>query len=251
MRKKEMSLGSLPVDEHVLLQQVLALLGPRSLLRLARVNSAFERMANDDFLWAPLTARLWANKHILKGLVLKNTPTQPYTRIHCTKEAYMSLKAAKLKRLLRLRAVSCAGVWEKHEFAELGVGSSSARLSEHTPVLLRPFATIWKASFYVSLSDGRRGFARHEEICSHKWEMHFKRGNANTPPWISSFHPDGTLSSEPHNPGGQFQWTLEMIGGEQYVRVGPYPPLLVQRTPNWGWQMENIHVYFEQREDRR
>ena len=64
-----MSVGTLPLDGLELVQQVLSLLGPRSLLRLARVNSTLERLANDDYLWAPLTARLWAHKHVLKGQV--------------------------------------------------------------------------------------------------------------------------------------------------------------------------------------
>ena len=238
-----MSLGSWPLDEHVFLQQVLALLGPRSLLRVARVNSAFERMANDDYLWRPLTARLWEDKHILKGV------DDPYPRIHATHEAYMSLRASKLKKLLRLREVPSAGAWEKREYAALAVGSSSARLSEHTPAIPRPFNTIWKSSFYVSLSDGHRGFALRENICSHKWEMYFKRGNLSMPQWITTFDPDGTMHSEFQ--GNQFRWTLEMISGEQYVRVGPYPPLLVSRLPRWGWRMENVHVWFIQTEDPR
>ena len=113
----------------------------------------------------------------------------------------MSLKAAKLKRLLRLRNVSSAGVWEKCEFADLAVGSSSEKLAPRTPPIPRAFSNIWKASFYISLCDGHRGFATRDEICARKWEMHFKRG-LGSPPWISSFHPDGTLCSEPNNPGG-------------------------------------------------
>ena len=242
-----MSLGTFTFDEQVLLHKVLTLLAPRSLLRVANVNKTFEHLANDDFLWKGLTAKLWSNKHIFKT---QKGHICPFIKMYVTKSAYMSLKASELKWLLRQRRITSTGCWEKFEFVNLAMESSTSLLSPFTPKVPRPFRSVWKASFYMSLADGHRSFATDEDISTYKWEMYFKSGIER--PLIGSFHPNGMLSYPEHQDyDGKIPWTLETRDSQQYVRVGPYPPLLVSRCPDWGWRMENVYVYFNQLQDKR
>ena len=239
-------LGDLEVfPNDVLLQQVLSCLGPRSLLKIASINSIFEKLASDDYLWKDFTIQLWKNKAIVcTGIVIRPKPrTYPYAKIVLTPTAYTTLSALELKYILRSRHVDVRGLCEKKEFVDLAVKSNKLKLGSGVPPLPRPLRDKWKCSFYLSLRDGHRARAIKEDICTYKWSMAFKQ-NQNAPEWESSFHPDWTISSTPDpNPNQTMTWCF-YGENDEYIRVGQYPPLIITRLNDWSWRMENQYVFF-------
>ena len=238
------TLGDFTFNEDVVLQHVLACLGPRSLLKVVCINTVFERLACDDLLWLPFIWRLWSNKHVVcTGLVYKPKPRSfPFKKVVLTQSGYKTMKAAELKYILRQRKIIMAGCTEKKDFIELCVASNELSLGGNTLPLCREMRDKWKSSFYMSLRDGKRSKALKEDICMYKWSMEFK-SNQSAPAWESSFHPNNTLTSEPSfSRTGELSWCFS--GADEYITVGQYPPLLITRLPDWTWKMENQHVIF-------
>ena len=238
--------GDLTMNEDLMLQKVLSLLGPRSLVKIANVNSIFESMANDDILWKDLLACLWQNKmRVCTGNELRpKVKMQPYRKIFLNELGYKTFSALQLKYILKERHVNVRGCNEKSEFINLALSSQSPVICQFsTQNIPRPFCNKWKASFYISLRDGHRTRAIKADICTYKWKMRFKN-NPAYPDWESSFHNDLTLTSVPNpNPGVNMTWCF-YGQNDEYVRVGQYPPLIISRLPDWGWRMENQYVYF-------
>ena len=233
-------LGTFPFNEDIVLQHVLKCLGPRSLLKISCVNTLYERLTCDDFLWKSMTVLLWHNKQIVcTGIVKRPKPrTFPFSKIALVESGYKTLSALELKYILRQRNVDTRGCSEKREFIALATSSSELLLG-----IPRAFRDKWKASFYTSLGEGHRTRAIKADICTYKWAMTFKQ-NETAPEWISSFHQDMTLTSEPSmNQGRDMLWSFHGANHE-YIRVAQYPPLLITRLEDWGWRMENEYVYF-------
>ena len=258
--------GDLPFNENLLLE-VMSYLSPRSLLRCGTVNRTLATHACADFLWEPLTALLWHNKNPAatdikdagaeKGA--KIAPRRfPFRKVLLSEAACFTLSAAELKYLLRARGVRLAGCFEKKDFVrKLLTSAAAGACAPLAPP--RSFSAKWRASFYMSLRDGRREKAIADDIIRYKWRMYFKMHQMQSErEWVTTFGRDGSVSSlvgdQDPSPGMNMRWTFwRLAAGSQgepandegfAIRVGQYPPLQLTRLPCWGWRMENIHVFF-------
>jgi len=239
-------IGDFTFNEDLILQNILCLLGPKSLLKVVAINSLFERIASDNYLWEKFNLALWKGKQIIcTGIVKRPKPrTFPYSKICLSENGYKSLSALELKYILRERKVDVRGCSEKKEFIQLALESNNVTIGVDVEPIVRPFRDKWKASFYTSLRDGHRTRATKDDICTYTWAMTFKH-NPGAPKWTSSFHRNMTLTSEPSmNNGQNFDWCF-YGDHDEYIRVAQYPPLIITRLPDWGWRMENQYVYFE------
>ncbi len=264
------NIGNLPFNENLLLE-VMGYLSPRSLLRCGAVCRTFAAHARADFLWAPLTALLWRNKDMpaatdakagAKAGAKQGAKTRrgyPYRKVLLDEPACYTLSAAELKYLLRARGVRLAGCFEKGDFVRKLLASQSAgACAPLAPP--RPFSAKWRASFYMSLQDGKRNKAIVDDIIRYKWRMYFKMHQMPSErEWVTTFGRDGSVSSlvgnQDPSPGMSLRWTFwektyAGTGGEPAddegvaIRVGQYPPLQLTRLPCWGWRMDNVHVFF-------
>jgi hypothetical protein len=52
-------IGDFTFNEDLILQNILCLLGPKSLLKVVAINSLFERIASDNYLWEKFNLALW------------------------------------------------------------------------------------------------------------------------------------------------------------------------------------------------
>ncbi|XP_057815008.2 uncharacterized protein LOC131028689 [Cryptomeria japonica] len=148
-------------------------------------------------------------------------------------------------------AVSDA-LWEKHT-RELWEGKVYI-----DPKALRPSLRPVEA-FAISIRESRRTRLTMEEICSFTWTVHFK-SNApaywlsmdpiynGLPPMQRFFHPDGYVNPGSNDPvwgGHECNWKFVNVGGERVnVRINSWLSLQVERTPKWGWTMNNLLVTY-------
>uniref|UniRef100_A0A7S4I343 F-box domain-containing protein n=1 Tax=Odontella aurita TaxID=265563 RepID=A0A7S4I343_9STRA len=148
--------------------------------------------------------------------------------------------------------------------------------------VVRGFDDIWFGSFASSIFDAQRVCITEEELCSpHGFNLHFKMSTDFLPSdglddemgLADRLRPCGNRSdmkllfhtlcrfehslstgggedreeegrtfhmdNDPHHPSA-LPWRWLLIG--RALQVFPYPPLLVSRTGDWGWKLENMNV---------
>jgi tetratricopeptide (TPR) repeat protein len=96
----------------------------------------------------------------------------------------------------------------------------------------------WKMYYWDAEKDAKRTQITEEELVNTKWDFNstFSHGVEVFP----KFHSNHTYSSLMTQPG--LKWRL--LDGGKKVQVHEFPPLVVSRTANWGWQLLNAHVIF-------
>jgi len=118
----------------------------------------------------------------------------------------------------------------------------------------------WKRQFALRLQDARRTRLTAAELTAADWHFRFKidlqlfhssdreRGLLHSRERAKlNFAPDGVYTSTiPGAPSSSrpLKWSLQTSGEDTLLQIGAYPPLLVERTADWGWRMYNRFVEF-------
>lgn len=143
----------------------------------------------------------------------------------------------------------CKELWENKKFF------SSWVLLENT--------SMWR-KFFLSILDAKRERPTKEELCSMTWKFEMKRAPRYLRELEATFSENGTTRVENFR---EMRWCffnyigpehphLEHCGegaaqnqivpaGSLRICVGPYPPLRISRTHEWGWRLENDWVIYE------
>eukprot|EP00455_Lapot_gusevi_P028888 TRINITY_DN30954_c0_g1_i1.p1 TRINITY_DN30954_c0_g1~~TRINITY_DN30954_c0_g1_i1.p1 ORF type:complete len:295 (-),score=18.87 TRINITY_DN30954_c0_g1_i1:31-795(-) len=220
---------------------VLFYLGVVDLCRFSEVSVSCRILASDDALWKENCARRWRNK--------KRQPLQIYPQYEeknpvsfLSDREISALSISQLKSQLRQHGVSESRIdscFEKSDLKRL--------LKQVITTKKKTRISPWKRSYFFAERDAQRCQIKMEEITSIDWIFNFKRefgfwgGHADVNA-SARFHPDGTYTSELFNIA--HSWRL--IG--EYVQVAQYPYLAANRTPDWGWELQNQNVIFGEAE---
>ena len=134
------------------------------------------------------------------------------------------------------------------------------------PPLLPPTPLVaqqsWKQQFAFRLQDSRRRCLTSTELSCANWRFRFRQcleqfhmtneereeHRAREPAKLT-FDLDGYYTSIiPGAPSSTrpLRWQLVTMGNgcESVVQIGGYPLLRIDRTPDWGWRMQNRFVEF-------
>mmetsp|Transcript_34523 Transcript_34523/g.72651 ORF Transcript_34523/g.72651 Transcript_34523/m.72651 type:complete len:214 (-) Transcript_34523:733-1374(-) len=142
----------------------------------------------------------------------------------------------------------------------------------HEKVYVRhaPGVRAFKA-FWQSFNDSLRSSITADELTSFAWSFRFRTDHrtlhglsagavaqakftAGEEAWKGHFSSGVGGAPSSVRP---LRWWLVMQGGQEAVectssstvRVSPYPPLTVQRTPKWGWVLANQFVELSSHEE--
>ncbi|XP_047979884.1 uncharacterized protein LOC125221713 isoform X4 [Salvia hispanica] len=117
----------------------------------------------------------------------------------------------------------------------------------------------------LSIRDGKRTRITRDDLCDHVWEFRFTESAPQywrdlDPSWREEgatpmrryFHPDGSITADPEDKvWGGHESTYTIVTGlladgkvrEHYVRINRWPKMMVERHPDWSWELRN-HLYF-------
>lgn len=93
--------------------------------------------------------------------------------------------------------------------------------------------------------DGLRQHIFRHELTSLSWSF-FLRSNAGGTIGESKFHEDGRYESSIRHGDEEWKWelVLDSRGRACGVRVAQFPPLMLTRRKDWGWEMSNAYCVF-------
>ena len=139
-------------------------------------------------------------------------------------------------------------------------------LDQNGHVWSQPFRYLWFGSYVSSLIDSTRSSITIDELCCPKgFDMHFKviydedypdregdddeessRGRIklhfHSICYFSDVNHEFRMDNREDMMHHHMDLTWRWVCTGRAVQVGPYPPLIVRRRENWGWQLENAHV---------
>ena len=253
-------------DSFGILEQLLFYLPPEDLLRASCVNKRWKSAARRDSLWAAAAKLLWRDKigvgmehSIFWRTLLTNDAIQRMNEDQVRSVFEHPLLSEKKERMESV----CKDGLELRRFYRVHMLDVMSGISDCSH---RFFSDVQFGSFASSLIDSKRDLIMQSEICTpFGFDMFFKIARDDVdvddqellttyedaedillyhhstcffePSY--DFHIVLNQEMENYHPTN-LSWTWLDLG--RRLQVGPYPPLTVSRTKNWGWKLENLHV---------
>lgn len=161
-------------------------------------------------------------------------------------------------------------VVQVHMLDVMSEGSGDGRDDDSTYQRRVFFTDLYFGSYASSVLDAKRSVISQHELCTpFGFEMHFKIEEEDADDVIAETHEELQRYDEaegillyrhstcyfcpdrdfrlvlrpnvaPTYRPNDLRWRWLQAGKE--IQVGPYPPLTVSRTKDWGWKLENLHV---------
>lgn len=243
------------------------------------VNRRWYQAGRNDLVWKNACCHLWKDKCWMP-VIRRGGSLAIYWRSLLTPEVIdrMSIKeirCAFAERPMGQTAIQerLKTVLEKSEMKQALLDFMPDHLGsdcDHGRVWNQPFRFLWFGSYVSSVLDSTRSTITIDELCCPKgFDMHFKviyeehelgRMVQQDDDDDDEEHSSGRIKLHFHSTcyfsdvNNEFRmdnredmmhqvdlnWRWIRMG--RAVQVGPYPPLLVSRRENWGWQLENAHV---------
>ena len=263
-----------------LLHHILTFVSFSDLLSMALTSNYCSIISRSDSLWKAQCIHLWKDKAGMP-LLRKEKSIAPFWRTYVTSRAVKKMSVKDIKGMFAERPLGRRQVrdlfvssLEKEDMqeavlilmpksGELGSPTLSGRSEGmmHRRLWI-PIDHLWFGSFLSSVVDSRRSVMLLDELLSRKGFMMYikvmhqdydtmdQNAEMSLHYHCKCFFDEDESgcsirmeeSDELHPQNLKWRW---IVPG-QTVLIGMYPPLVVQRLDNWGWQLENHHVVLTQ-----
>eukprot|EP00164_Ancoracysta_twista_P000621 GFYU01000825.1.p1 GENE.GFYU01000825.1~~GFYU01000825.1.p1 ORF type:complete len:248 (-),score=72.57 GFYU01000825.1:174-917(-) len=224
------------INDHLgedLIYHIFSFLDAQTLLKAASVCKMWNELSEDDTFWKELCGCRWEGKFAFR----KGEPALFWNAAY--RDSIKSLSVKELKHVLASRGVDHIGCTEKSEYQLLVTKTNPIGL----PAWCNKKHRKWKTAFLGAEYDAKRTAITKKELCETTWlfkmKSNFYHPHFNPSPG-EKFKEDGSYVSEFHPE--LLDWKFV---GDGLVQVSQYPPLKVNRTGTWGYELENDYVVFE------
>ena len=253
------SLSNLP--SSVLTAHVFRFLDVPSLQNCSAVSKEWQNAVDQDLLWKPACGRLWADKlNVPKVKEDNKEPEELYPFAIFPQEIHLSIK--EMRNILTKRGYSTEKLIERAEYERAIQITQPKKLLTWRPTCL----SKWKTCYISSVIRSKSNLIAKSELVNSRWMTQFTLFNLGLK-FESKFNPDGTTKNAletiligEQNENNRVdnvnyqptrRWAfLNTPDGSPFdfpaIIVDNYPPLVVSRSKDWGFVLNNPFVIMHQ-----